>query len=356
MSDRWDESAIEGAAVETRDGMLFTVKGTVHPPGRIVAYLRYVPDPQGERVRGRDRYRRVYSIADQAAALRANNVSYRFEDPALGVPVDAIPRQEVVRLYDPRERLQELLRGGPSNPLEKDALALAESLKEASGAPSAALGLTGSLLFGLHTPASDVDLVVYGDRDCRRVHAALSRLLDDPSSALTRPQGDELAAIHAAHRADTPLSAADFARLQAYKVNEGGYAGRPYFVRFVKRPGETRERYGDPRFSPAGTALVEARVTDARDALFTPCRYSLDDVRCLDGALPDDLREVISFRGRFADQARPGQRIRASGALERVIWLDGSETTRLVVGGRPGDFLLALEADPPTPPPAEEPA
>ena len=35
----------------------------------------------------------------------------------------------------------------------------------ASGAPRTALGLTGSLLLGLHTPASDIDLVVYGDQD-----------------------------------------------------------------------------------------------------------------------------------------------------------------------------------------------
>lgn len=355
-SDRWGESALEGAAVETGDGMLFTVKGIVHPPGRVVAYLRYVPDRRGERVRGQDRYRRVYSVADQEAALRARNVSYRIEDPALGVPVDAVPWQEVVRVYDPRERLQELLSCGPSDPLEEAALALANLLIEASGARSAALGLTGSLLFSLHTPASDIDLVVYGDRDCRRVHTALSRLLEDPSSALERPQGEELTAIHKVHRADTPLSAADFARLQALKVNEGRFAGRPYFIRFVKLPAEVRERYGDPRFLPAGMAQVEARVTDARDALFTPCRYSLDSVRSLDGDRLDGLREVISYRGRFAEQARAGQRIRAYGALEREIWGDGTEATRLVVGSRPGDYLLALEADSATPSPPAGPA
>ncbi len=350
-------SALEGAAVETGDGMLFTVKGVVHPPDRVVAYLRYVPDPQGERGRGRDHYRRVYSTADQEATLRAHGVSYRSEDPALGVPVDAVPWREVVRVYDPCERLRLLRARGPGDALEEGALALAELLRGAAGASPAALGLTGSLLFGLHTPTSDIDLVVYGDRDCRRVHAALARLLDDPSSALERPRGEELAAIHAVHREDTPLSAADFARLQALKVNEGRFGSRPYFIRFVKLPEEVPERYGDPRFAPAGTALVEARVTDDRDALFTPCRYALAEVRSLDGVRADDLREVVSYRGRFAEQARAGQRVRACGALERELWSDGRQAVRLVVGGRPGDYLLGLDEDapagqPPSPGPA----
>ncbi len=344
-ADRRGASALEGAALETVAGLIFTVKGVVHPPDRVVAYLRYVPDPRGERVRGRERYRRVYNVAEQEEALRVRGLSYRLHDPALGVPVDAVPWADVARVYDPRERLRRLRAVGPDGPLTEDALALAELLRDAAGVPPAALGLTGSLLFDLQASDSDIDLVVYGDGECRRVHAALARLLSDPSSSLARPRAAELAAIHAVHREDTPLSAADFARLQAGKVNEGRFAGRPYFVRFVKLPTEVPERYGDPRFAAAGRALVEARVIDDRDALFTPCRYSLREPRFLEGARVAGLSEAVSFRGRFADQARAGQWVRAYGALERVVWRERPETTRLVVGGRPGDYLLGLEGD-----------
>jgi len=37
--------------------------------------------------------------------------------------------------------------------------------------------------------------------------------------------------------------------------------------------------------------------------------------------------------------------VRAYGAVERVVWRERRETTRLVVGGRPGDYLLGLEGD-----------
>ena len=342
-------AALEGAAVETVAGLIFTVKGVVHPPERVVAYLRYVPDARGDRSRGRQRYRRVYSVAEQEEALQARGLCYRTDDPGLGVPVDAVPWSDVARVYDPRARLQRMRDEGPQDALAADSLALTELLREAAAVPADALGLTGSLLFDLHTASSDIDLVVYGESACREVHSALGDLLGDPSSNVARPDREELEAIHAVHRVDTPLSTADFARLQAGKVNEGRFHGRPYFVRFVKLPAEVPERYGDPRFEPAGTALVEARVVDARDALFSPCRYLVEEVTSLDGAPADDLREVVSFRGRFADQARAGQRVRAFGAVERVVWRDGGETVRLVVGGRPGDYLLGLEDEPALP-------
>ena len=335
-------SAIEGAAVESRTGLIFTVKGVLHPSDAVVAYLRYVPDPRGERVRGGERYRRVYSIAEQEEALSERGLSYRTHDPELGVPVDSVPWHDVTRVYDPRRRLAQLRATGPAGPLEQDALTLSELLRDAAGASADSFGLTGSMLFDLHNASSDIDLVVYGEDSCRLVHSALGRLLDDPTSPVARPGGRQLAAIHAAHRKDTPLSAHDFARLQAQKVNEGSLAGRPYFARFVKLPNEVLESYGDPRFVALGRALLEARVADDADALFTPCRYAIDDVRTVDGAAADEVGEIVSFRGRFADQARSSQHVRALGTVERVVWRSGAETTRLVVGGQPGDYLLGL--------------
>jgi predicted nucleotidyltransferase len=53
---------------------------------------------------------------------------------------------------------------------------------------------------------------------------------------------------------------------------------------------------------------------------------------------------VVSFRGRFSDQARQGERITARGTVERVTPVSGDDTTRLTVGGSPGDFLAADSA------------
>ncbi|GAB4244152.1 MAG: hypothetical protein Kow00122_00430 [Thermoleophilia bacterium] len=124
-------------------------------------------------------------------------------------------------------------------------------------------------------------------------------------------------------------------------MNEGYFAERPYFVRFVKRSDETGERYGDPRYESLGSALIRARVQDHREAIFTPCRYLVDEVTSLEGGPTGDLREIVSFRGRFADQAKAGDWVLARGGLELVVPLRRSRFCRLVVGGQPGDYLMS---------------
>ncbi len=338
-------AALEGFAVESLDGLIFTVKGVVQPPDRLIAYLRYAPDPAGGRSRDGRRYRRIGRFTEQREALEGFAVrgrSYLAYDPVAGAVLQGVPRDEVGRLHDPCRRLRELAGEGPADALEEDALALAELLRDAAGVRRSALGVTGSLLVGLHAPASDIDLVVYGAESCRAVHGALGILLDDPSSPVRRPQGEELAAIHLAHRQETPLSTAQFLRLQAWKVNEGRFCGRGFFVRFVRRPDEVAERYGDPRYEPVGPAVVEAHVVEATEALFTPCRYFVDDV-AVDGSRDAPgaraLREIVSFRGRFADHARAGERVRARGTIERVVPRAAPPFHRLVVG-TPGDYLV----------------
>lgn len=336
-----NREALEGFALETLDGLIFTVKGMVHPPDRTIAYLRYIPDPVGDRQRGDTRYRRVYHWEEQRLALQARHPSYLRRDPAFGIPLPEVPGRDVGTVYDPRRRLSELSERGPIDPLEETALALADLLTDRADIPSGALGLSGSLLVDLQGPDSDVDVVVYGEEESRAVHRALRALLEEPSSPVRRPHGRELAAVHEMHRVDTPLSFSDFARLQERKVNEGRFRGRQYFVRFVKRPGQTTERYGDPRFEPLGSASIRARVENHRDAIFTPCRYAVVDVTFSEGDPVSDLREIVSFRGRFSEQAKTGEWVLARGGLERVIPRNGPSFHRLTVGGGPGDYLLS---------------
>jgi predicted nucleotidyltransferase len=333
---------IEGFAVETIDGAILTVKGLLHPPERVIAYLRYVPDPAGDRQRGDRSYRRIYHFSEQREILVARYPDLIGYDPVLGAEVQSVPRSRIHTVYDPVRFLDALRQTGPTRTVEDDALALAVLIRDAAGVPWSSLGISGSILVGTQRPESDVDLVVYGEESARAVHRALEDLMADPAGALGRLDDDELAILHQTHRPETPPSFADFARAQRRKVNEGRFRGRSVFVRCVKELDEYGECYGDRRYRPLGPVTGQGVVSEDRDAMFTPCRYELEEVTILAGAQVADLDAIVSYRGRFSDQARVGERVEMRGTLEEVVHRDGFCHYQVVVGGRAGDYLRGV--------------
>ncbi|MBA7610827.1 hypothetical protein ES703_18041 [subsurface metagenome] len=160
---------IEGYYIESAEGLLFAVKGAVHPPEVVTAYMRYVPDPKGERRRGRRRYRRLYGFEEQEQLLRENCPACLFFDPVFGERLQGLPRDHIVRYYDPCLKLaclrENKSRGG-LGALEEKAVDFAVLLAERSGVLIRSIGISGSILVDLHTPDSDIDLVVYGSENC----------------------------------------------------------------------------------------------------------------------------------------------------------------------------------------------
>lgn len=339
------DRVVEGFAVETEEQWIFSVKGMLHPRDRVIAYLRYLPDGFGDRRRGEVTYRRVYRFGEQVDLLRSQHPECLHLDPVLGIEVQSVPRSRIRTVHDPCAFLTRLRRSGPASPVEEDALALAGRLQRASGVPWRDLGVSGSVMLGTQRHDSDLDLLVYGEKSSKALHRALFDLLREADGPIRRLDQEELRGLHAAHRPDTPLTFQDFARLQRRKVNEGRYRDRAFFVRFVKQPEEFGERYGERRYRFVGRATVRATVHDDSDAIFTPCRYRVQKISVLEGPQVDDVREIVSFRGRFSDQLRAGEVAEACGSMERVVHNAGVRYHRLVVGGQAGDWLLALTGD-----------
>jgi predicted nucleotidyltransferase len=337
-----EHTIIEGHYLETNEGLLFAVKGLVHPSDRFVAYLRYAPDPtKGERQKEGRRYRRLYHFEEQEQLLRAEYAQYLAFDPIFQATLQSVPHQFVLHVYDPRTRLQELGQQ-ERDPVEEDALAFASLLQREADIPSTGLGISGSVLISLHTPHSDLDMTVYGTQHCRAVQRALRRLLAaKTNSEVTRLDQQGMEALYAQRVADTRMAFADFVRTEKDKVIQGQFRGRPYFIRFLKGPAEVGESYGDYGYTPLGHAGITASVTDASEAIFTPCRYLLTAVCFIEGSPVKDVTEIVSFRGRFCEQAQAGDAILAFGTLERVQAQNGNCWHRLLIGNQPEDTMLA---------------
>ena len=333
---------VESHYLETHEGLFFAVKGLVHPPDRFLACLRYAPDLTGARQKGGRRYRRLYHFAEQEQYLRAEYPYYLAYDPVCQAILQSVPRACVRRVYDPRQGLQDLLRSG-CDPVQEDALAFASVLQQESGIPWNGLGISGSVLIGVHTPGSDLDVTVYGTQNSWAVHQVMKRLLAQEAGPLRNFDRPGVETLYSERVADTRMAFADFVRMEKNKVIQGQFRGRSYFIRFLRVPTESGESYGDFRYAPLGQVGVTATVTDASESIFTPCRYSLAAVRVVEGSTVDDVSEIVSFRGRFCEQARAGDMIQARGTLERVHAKDGRVWHRLLLGNHPADTMVTDE-------------
>jgi predicted nucleotidyltransferase len=336
--------AVESYYLETTDGLFFAVKGTEHPPDRRIAVLRYVPDDEaGDRRRGGRLHRRLYGFAEQEQWIRTHSPRYLAYDEVFHATLQSVPRSMVRRVYDPRAGLKELSQARHRTGIQDDAAAFAELLQRTAGILRSDVGVTGSLLIGLQTKQSDLDIVVFGARECRKAYRALQRLLKNGSrDEIRRLDARGMQELYAQRALDTRMDFRKFAEAEERKVNQGVFQSRPYFIRFVKETLETGAGYGLRRYTPLGRAAIEATIADDEDAIFTPCRYGLSGVRALQGEPIRDLREIVSFRGRFCEQARRGERVTAEGTLERVKSDRGGAWQRLLLGNSPQDTIFVL--------------
>ena len=318
--------------VLTQEGLFFCVVGYLHPHDRYTAFLKYSPHPGGRWRAGETTYRReiayyhAHNVAETIRYLEMHYPHYVHDCPVRDIRISMVPHRYVARYYVPRRRLGEILTQ-PRDPLEEDARDLAMEVAAGAGIEPLFLGVTGSILIGLHDPVlSDVNLLVYGLENAHRVRAALREgrcpNIRGPDAELAERWTREMTKWF-------PLTPGEAQHNVGRRWNYGFYRGRFFGIHPTRRDVEITERYGDHVYRNRGAARVRATVTDAREALFQPAVYRVQQVEVLDGA-PEAIavREIVSYEGRYRDVADAGQRIEAYGKLESV----DDEPRRLVIG------------------------
>jgi predicted nucleotidyltransferase len=333
--------AREGDLIKTESGVVFDVKGTTHPPGKIVAFPRFIPSKQGTR-KGKDTlYGKVYSLDDRFRYLQENHPDLIVFDPVFGETLCEVPVSQIVEHYQPIEKLAELCKAKTLSPLEEKALHLAVTLKEKADIPWSSIGISGSIMAGLTTETSDIDPLVYGAENSRKAYMALKELRETADSGFKPYTTTELKTLYDFRAKDTQMNFQDFSAVESRKAFQGMYRGTDYFIRFVKNWNETGEQYGEVYYQNSGYCKILSSIAGAQDALFTPCTYKLGSVQILNGPQLSPIEEVVSFRGRFCMQAQAGERIETQGKIEMVAnKKSGREHYRLILGNKPQDYMV----------------
>jgi len=333
--------AREGDLIETIEGLIFDVKGLVHPPDRIVAYLRYVEDPKGNRQREGKTYVKVYALREREKILRKRYPEYLYYDPIFGEQMQGVPNERVLKIYKPSEKVSELLGDSCLDHVERDAVEFVQLLQDLANVNLENIGISGSILVGLHTENSDIDVIVYGRENCLSVHAALERAMRKRSGPIIKYDLSDLKRLYEFRSRDTWMPIENFIQMEKRKVMQGKFRGRDFFMRFLLDWDEIDEKYGDRTYIPSGYAKIKARILDDSESIFTPCRYLIEDVEILEGTKVQNLKEITSFRGRFCEQAKKGETVIAQGKVEKVTEKDGTEFFRLILGAKPSDFMIS---------------
>ncbi len=331
----------EGDLIKTENHVIFDVKGLVHPPSKLIAFPRYIPSSQGTRQGKKSLYGKIYSFSERFKFLEQNMPNLIVHDAVFDETLCEVPIDTIREHYKPIEKLRLLRTSKELGALERKAMQLAEALKEAADIPWSAIGISGSVLVGLHTSKSDIDPVVYGVENCSRAYAALENLLKDDASKFKSYSREELQVLFDFRSKDTIMSFEDFARVERRKAFQGMFDGTDYFIRFVKDWNEVSEQYGDVCYKNCGYAKIAATVAYDAEALFTPCTYTIENVKVLEGPKLEPIREIASFRGRFCEQARKGEAVTAQGKIERVTdKRQYYEYYRIILGNKPADYMI----------------
>jgi hypothetical protein len=342
-----EDRPVEGDFILTKDCSFFDVKGLIHPPNQIIAFIRYSISKKGERKRNGAAYTKVYSFSERYSLLMKKSPQYLVYDPVFDETLCEVPTCDVKKVYRPVEKLRELQRSRVPDQLESKALQFTGLLKKTASVPDDSIGISGSIMIGLHAAGSDIDLIVYGSKNCRRVYTVLKGMFKNDEGCIRPYSREELRTLFDFRSKDTASDFESFLRTESRKVMQGKFMQTDYFIRFVKNSDEIDEHYGDIQYKNNGIAEIKATIVDDSEAIFTPCTYKIDNVHVLKGSQGGQIAEIASFRGRFCEQAKVGETIIASGKVERVTdKRHGCEYFRLLLGNKPSDFMVLAQVKP----------
>jgi len=306
--------------------VIFKVIGDVHPESHYLGYVKYHPDPRGDR-RLFGRTYRQNSVVSKSFGILADRPECYVYSPVLGCVITGLPRQDIATHYSARQTLGDVgsdpdrvagTRAGP------DLLPIIARIIEADQADL--FGVTGSFLVGCTKVDSDIDLVSYG----RAGYAAACELFG--GTDLIRPYaGGELTQLYqrrAKYMAGGNFDAilkAEGRKLQGLTVGTGTHVNcEPIYD-------DTDRSFARTHAKEIGEIALLATITDHAHGLTTPALYRIKVQTILSSTVDEPatfatrITCLRSYLGAYTGAFRAGDTVHVSGKL--VHLQDGNHST-----------------------------
>jgi len=339
---------IEGDYIETKnDNLIFDVKGVLHPKDRKICFIRFFPDPDGDRIRNGKRYKKIYELNERYSYLREKFPKYLFFSKELDLEVQGVRLQDIKKIYTPRENFKNLTEKPKLTLLEQHSKQLCEFFISNGDIPENSIGITGSSMVGLTKDDSDIDLMIYGTRTSLKFQEKLKTIFNK-SINFRLYNLDEYKAHYNWRVGGSNLSFNDFLKSEQRKLHQGKYHSFDFFIRYIKSPEDWKGDFYDYTFKNYGRIKIKAEITDSTDSIFTPCSYKIKVLKVLENSQlhkkfdKNSLKEVNSFRGRFCEHALTREKVAVEGKLEQVIYKGSEQYYRILLENQINDKMIVL--------------
>jgi len=320
----------DGETLLTKEGFIFYVFGYEHPENRVFAFLKYIPSTLTHHFSIRflkqkwnlenielSRPEKLYTAQNYQKFLvtfRKNFPHYLYCCPFRGKDVLSVPLDQIIIVYLPSECLQAIFEKEMKDALQKETVELVSLLSEKSEVPIQEFGIHGSVGLNMHSEYSDIDLVVYGSENFKKLESVVNKLADE--GVLTHVFTKKI----------------DHAR-----KHRGRYNDRRFVYNAVRKYEEIDAQHGKLKYTPVKNVSFSCEVVDDNENMFRPAIYPIKNYQPEDSA--SELAEeqvparVLSMIGYYRNVARQGDVVKVSGTLERVENVETGESGYQVVVG-----------------------
>ena len=127
--------AREGELIENKDGIIFDVKGLIHPPNKIIAFPRFIPTTKGNRTRNKLKYNKIYNLKERFEFLKEKFPELITYDSIFDEKLCEVPIENIIKHYNPIKKFEKLRISKKKTNLEKKAVDLLTILKEKANIP-----------------------------------------------------------------------------------------------------------------------------------------------------------------------------------------------------------------------------
>jgi len=341
---------IEGDYLETKENQLFfDIKGYHHPHDRKICFLRFFPDPNGERIKEGKRFKKIYSLDERYLKIREEYPQFLFFSNELDIELQGVENKDIKKIYTPREFYTALNMRSDLSKIEHHSKSLCELLITDGSVSEDAIGISGSPMIGLSKDDSDIDIIIYGTNVSLELQDKLKTILFTPNYC----RGYILSEFktHYNWRAGgSGVSFENFLRSEKRKLHQGKFHGIDFFIRYIKSPGDWNGSFYDYKFKNLGRIKIKAKIIDSTNSIFTPCSYKIDVLKVIETKIIgnnislNNLSEISSFRGRFCEQAIKGESVLVEGKLEEVRFKGSITHLRILLTHQIHDKMIVIAA------------